>query len=193
MIGYKIIFSNDSQRKRLLVTLEIPQDAKTNLNRPGLIDPQHAKYRCDKALVVSIHCQQSGTEYTTGISGFWSDTVVYTKNEIVSSEFNPDLENSCSTGIHFFIDKQTAMCYRMCEVKWNMSGTEVPIKTVELQHECPNGVYPEYVPSGYLCSEYIVYEGYVISITRFNNPILGKKLIYTFEQGVLKQSTIHEM
>jgi len=122
MIGYKIVFDINNKHKRLLATLQIPEDALTNIGRTGLVDTKYAKHRCNKALVVSLENttteQQSEKSYT-GVSAYWEKQLNYIVGEMVEiSDFNPDLQNECTKGIHFFLDKQRALEYRLFGVRW---------------------------------------------------------------------------
>ena len=60
MLGYKIA---EHGNVRVLVTLEIPDDALTNMNRYDIFDAMKAKYRTNKAKVLDIEDEQ-GTKYT---------------------------------------------------------------------------------------------------------------------------------
>ena len=88
-----------------IVVLEIPEDAK-RLSATG------RKCRCDKAKVLSIQ-NIDGTE--ADIKKVTSDydlKFVYKVGDIVKvDDFDEDRWNECSTGIHFFINRQEAVEY----------------------------------------------------------------------------------
>ena len=94
MIGYK---SDDSDSKRLIITLEIPADAKTNLRRSNIIDPEKAKYRASKVKVLKIE-DTDGNEHSKK----------YVIGEVIETEFDDNLENTDTTGICFYLDKNVA-------------------------------------------------------------------------------------
>jgi len=67
MIGYKIGQTNlNSRQIRVLITLDLT-NSNNNLNRKNIKDKEYAKYRCDKALVISIE-DTEGNKYTSSFS-----------------------------------------------------------------------------------------------------------------------------
>lgn len=88
-----------------IVCLEIPEDAK-RLSATG------RKCRCDKAKVLSI-TKKDGTD--SGLKKIPSDrdeNFIYRVGEMVEvNNFDEDRWNECSTGIHFFINRQEAVEY----------------------------------------------------------------------------------
>jgi antitoxin component YwqK of YwqJK toxin-antitoxin module len=115
MIGYKIGLSTLSDQNttvRVLITLNIPDNAKTNINRTNTIDSKHASYRCNKAIVVSIE-DTNGCMYTTAKNFIYKyKTIVYKVNEEVTSEMDisdPECNNESGQGIYFFLCKEVAL------------------------------------------------------------------------------------
>ena len=88
-----------------IVVLEIPEDAK-RLSSTG------RKCRCNKAKVLEIQ-ELDGTKSTEQEVTSDRDLLfVYRVGEIVSVEdFDENRWNECSTGIHFFINRQEAVNY----------------------------------------------------------------------------------
>ena len=88
-----------------IVVLEIPEDAR-RLSATG------RKCRCDKAKVLQIqNLDGSESELTEVVSDF-SNNFIYKVGEVVSvPDFDEDRWNECSTGIHFFINRQEAVEY----------------------------------------------------------------------------------
>ena len=88
-----------------IVVLEIPEDAK-RLSSTG------RKCRCDKAKVLSIQ-NIDGTEASIKeVTSDYDNKFVYKVGEIVKVDnFDEDRWNECSTGIHFFINRQEAVNY----------------------------------------------------------------------------------
>jgi antitoxin component YwqK of YwqJK toxin-antitoxin module len=60
----------------VIITLEIPADAVTNMDRKDIVDPQKALYETDKAKVLKIE-DVSGGEYVTAIHGQFPDEMQY--------------------------------------------------------------------------------------------------------------------
>ncbi len=99
------MFIGWKKAKGYIVCIEIPADAK-RLSATG------RKCRCDKAKVLSI-TQKDGTD--SGLKEIPSDrdeNFIYRVGEMVEvNNFNEDRWNECSTGIHFFINRQEAVEY----------------------------------------------------------------------------------
>ena len=104
-IGFKkAIGVYEEQAIKVLVMLEIPEDAK-RLSATG------RKCRCDKAKVLRITDLEETVELTEAYSGH-DNNFYYRVGEMVSvDDFDEDRWNECSTGIHFFINKQEAINY----------------------------------------------------------------------------------
>ena len=155
MIGYKIASTDN---KRVLVTLEIPVDSNTNLNRADIKDKEFAKYRCDKAKVLSIE-DNEGNKYVSARSIMYDKKIVeYNVNEEVKEpNYDKDINIVCGEGIHFFLNKEIALFYRLDNVengelkKWYHNG--------QLMEECtykdgkPDGKYKKYYINGQLMEE----------------------------------------
>ena len=88
-----------------IVVLEIPEDAK-RLSATG------RKCRCDKAKVLQIQNLDGADSGMTEVASDFSDKFIYKVGEVVSvPDFDEDRWNECSTGIHFFINRQEAVEY----------------------------------------------------------------------------------
>jgi antitoxin component YwqK of YwqJK toxin-antitoxin module len=109
MIGYKAAIVGET---RVLITLDIPDDAITNVARTSAVVKDTAKYRTNKAKVLKIE-DDDGKEYTEAVTGFYEYKILtYKLNELVEvPEYDMDLEEVCSTGIHFFRTKRVAELY----------------------------------------------------------------------------------
>ena len=89
----------------MIVVLEIPEDAK-RLSATG------RKCRCDKAKVLGIQNIDGTRSNLTKVVSDRTDDFVYKVGEIVSvDDFDENRWNECSTGIHFFINRQEAVEY----------------------------------------------------------------------------------
>lgn len=110
LIGYKVC---QSYGIRVVVTLEIPDDAKTNITRDDIVDKRYAKYRCDKAKVIDIE-DCLGRKYSMAFSRFYRGypSSKYILGEVITEKnYNEDVNVVCGEGIHFFIDKDVAFLY----------------------------------------------------------------------------------
>ena len=97
-IGYK-------KTSGMIVELEILSDAK-RLSATG------RKCRCDKAKVLSIQNIDGTKSDLTSVASDRDKNFVYTVGEtVVVDDFDDDRWNECSTGIHFFINRQEAVDY----------------------------------------------------------------------------------
>ena len=97
-IGYKK--AND-----YIVKLEILADAR-RCSSTG------RKCRCDKARVLSITNLDGTDGNISSISSNYDDSFVYTIGEVVEvPDFDTNRWNECSSGIHFFINRQEAVDY----------------------------------------------------------------------------------
>ena len=111
MEGYKIGFViNNNNIRKVLITLLIPNNALTNMNRENIIDKKHAKYRCNNAYVVEI--EDNYKNYDSAMSGFYTKKLLYEKNKVIETSFDIDIKNVSSDGIHFFLDLETALNYK---------------------------------------------------------------------------------
>lgn len=97
-IGYK-------KARDYIVKLEILADAKRS-------SATTRKCRCNKARVISITKLDGSETVVFEIPSSWDSSFIYKIGEIVSvDDFDDDRWNECSTGIHFFINRQEAVDY----------------------------------------------------------------------------------
>jgi antitoxin component YwqK of YwqJK toxin-antitoxin module len=109
MLGYKAAKNGDT---RVLITLEIPEDALTNIERTSVKVKETAKYRANKVKILKIE-DSEGKEYETAETGFFSKKkVVYKVGEVLEVPTDDmDVEQVCSNGIHFFLERKVAEMY----------------------------------------------------------------------------------
>ena len=87
-----------------LVKLLILEDSKRS-------SATTAKCRCDKAKVLDIEDIDT-FEKINSVSSEFDKDVIYTVGEIVKvDDFDEDRWNECSTGIHFFMNRENAINY----------------------------------------------------------------------------------
>ena len=97
-IGYK-------KAKNLIVELEILSDAKR-------VSATGRKCRCDKAKVLSIQNIDGTISHKQSVKSDYCEDFVYKVGEIVKVDnFDEERWNECSSGIHFFINRQEAVNY----------------------------------------------------------------------------------
>ena len=97
-IGYK-------KAQGLIVELEILSDAKR-------VSATGRKCRCDKAKVLSIQNIDGTPSVFTSVASGRDSKFIYKVGEIVTvDDFDENRWNECSTGIHFFINRQEAVNY----------------------------------------------------------------------------------
>ena len=95
-IGYK-------KAQGLIVELEILSDAKR-------VSATGRKCRCDKAKVLSIQNIDGTPSVKTSVASDRDSNFIYKVGEIVTvDDFDENRWNECSTGIHFFINRQEAV------------------------------------------------------------------------------------
>ena len=156
MLGYK---SACAYNKLVVITLEIPEDALTNLERKNVAVKESAKFRCNKAKVLKIE-DEDGKEYEEAVShhnGKYID-LIYKLNQTVSvHRFEMRLEEVCASGIHFFLTKRVAELYGRDKIqdglytKWYDNGSKHEECTYKNGKK--NGLYTEWYENGYKIHE----------------------------------------
>ena len=190
MKGYKIGYVGTT---KVLITLLIPNDALTNENRNTIINPLHAKYRCNKAYVIDI-VDENDYAYEFAESGFYSKKLIYIKNKLIISDFDDDILIENGKGIHYFIDIYTAINYRVpiLEQYWldkdniyrNYYGNgqlHQEIKyTLDDNKRILCKIIQEYFPSGQIKLDYILLINKYDGLYRewYANGIMKKRLTY---------------
>lgn len=109
-IGYNLACSEEGsfigykKAGKYIVKLLIMEDSKRN-------SATTLKCRCDKAKVLDIEKIDTG-EKVESISSSRDNDFIYKVGEIVKvDDFDENRWNECSTGIHFFMNKQNAIKY----------------------------------------------------------------------------------
>ena len=109
-IGYNLVcpeegsFIGYKKASRYIVKLLILEDAKRS-------SATTMKCRCDKAKVLDIENVETGEKIEEIESNFDSE-FIYKVGEIVSVDnFDDDRWNECTSGIHFFMNKENALNY----------------------------------------------------------------------------------
>ena len=88
-----------------IVKLEVTEDAKRS-------SATSLKSRCSKAKVLAIQEKDGNLSELTQIASNHDSSFIYKVGEIVEvPDFDENRWNECSTGIHFFIDRDMAVRY----------------------------------------------------------------------------------
>jgi antitoxin component YwqK of YwqJK toxin-antitoxin module len=113
MLGYKIAKHGET---RVVVTLEIPSDALTNMNRSSVVEKETAKYRANKVKVLKIEDEQ-GNCYPSATSFNHNNSLDYKVGTVIEEpSYNVDPEVVCAEGIHYFLNRRVAELYGLKDV-----------------------------------------------------------------------------
>ena len=109
-IGYNLacpedgVFIGYKKANRCIIKLLILEDSKRS-------SATTSKCRCDKAKVLDIENAYTG-EKIKAIKSDYNSEFIYKVGEIVTVDnFDDDRWNECSTGIHFFMNRDNAINY----------------------------------------------------------------------------------
>jgi antitoxin component YwqK of YwqJK toxin-antitoxin module len=161
MIGYKIAKNGE---KRVVVTLEIPRDALTNMNRSSIAVRDTAKYRANKAKVLKIeddegNCYQAATSFS-----YDKKSLDYKVGELLEeSTYNVDPEQVCAEGIHYFLSRRVAELYGLNNLVnglfecWYDNGQKY--EEVPYVDGKRNGLYQGWYSNGQKWDEYVYVDG----------------------------------
>jgi antitoxin component YwqK of YwqJK toxin-antitoxin module len=156
MIGYKIAKNGD---KRVVVTLEIPSDALTNMGRSSIAVRETAKYRANKAIILKIEDVEGNCYETATSFNYDKKSLAYKVGELLEEpSYNMNPEAVCAAGIHFFLDRHVAELYgREMVVNglyqvWYANGQKREETTYVNGKR--NGLYQMWYANGQKCEEY---------------------------------------
>ena len=107
MLGYKA--AKSLLDKHIVITLEIPEDAITNMKRKNIFKAETAFYRTNKAKVIKIEDSEGKIYDEVDLNNKKVKYIV--NNEVVSHDFNMNLESAEISGIDFFLSKDIAKNY----------------------------------------------------------------------------------
>lgn len=109
MLAYKLA---EYACKRVIVTLQIPPDALTNIDRKSVVVKETAKHRVNKVLVLKIE-DEEGNSYDTATSSLYPEKhLTYTVGKLIKEpSFDMDLEKVYTEGIHIFLTRRVAELY----------------------------------------------------------------------------------
>ena len=107
-IGWKkaeVQREEDYHYRKVIVKLEIPTSAKRS-------SATSRKCRCDKAKVLEIYNLDGTVADEREVRSDYDNDFIYAVGKTVKvKDFDTDRWNECSTGIHFFINRQEAINY----------------------------------------------------------------------------------
>ena len=108
MLGYT---AAKSFGKRVVITLEIPEDAITNVKRSNIAKAKTAIYRANKATIIKIE-DSDGKTYNEAVS--YNFVKKYTIDEkLVCHDFDMNLDDTYGNGIDFVLTKRLAETYNL--------------------------------------------------------------------------------
>lgn len=109
MLAYKYAENN---KKLVIITLEIPHDAITNMNRSSVVVKEKASHRANMVFVKSIE-DEEGKFYTVAESTIYAPKKLsYGVGHLITEPaFDRNLEKVKAEGIHFFLDKHVVELY----------------------------------------------------------------------------------
>jgi antitoxin component YwqK of YwqJK toxin-antitoxin module len=160
MLAYKAAKHGNT---RVLSTLEIPEDALTNLKRSSIANAETAKYRCNKAKVLKIEDDEGKTYETAETLCFNDKSLTYKVDEIIEEPtYYTDPEQVCARGIHFFLSRHVANRYERpfpengMYQRWYDNGEKY--EEVMYKDGKKDGLYQSWHENGQKCSE-IMFKG----------------------------------
>jgi antitoxin component YwqK of YwqJK toxin-antitoxin module len=164
MIGYTYGFSDDE--KEVVVTLDIPDDALTNMSRSNILNRDTATYRTNKARVVRIE-DEDGKTYSSAISTLDErNALAYILDQtLVVKNYDEHIETIYGSGITYFLKIDVARSYGIKIIpsdgifrSWYSNG--ILSQKLVLKDGKLNG----------LCERYDI-NGDVIEVSRYKNGI----------------------
>ncbi len=157
MLAYTVVESNG---KRYILTLDIPEDAMTTIGSDYVKIPETAQYRADKVYVVKIEDESENT-----FDNVMGEKFTYTVGEITEDpEFDMDLSKFNCVGICFFLSKEVAdhywatTPYDGTQKSWYPNGYQYEIRNYV--NGKLHGSSTCYYSNGQLCIDELYENGY---------------------------------
>jgi hypothetical protein len=101
-IGYKAA----GKYLEYIVKLGIPHNAKHNMDRSCVVNKEYAQHRTNKVHVLSINNVDTGNNVDCIESNYNASKIYKVNNQIVSN-FDDNLDNWFTSGIHFYLSEDT--------------------------------------------------------------------------------------
>lgn len=110
--AYKAAAVQDAggKTRRVIVTLEVPADARHNMDRAGVVNKLTAKHRVDRAFVCEIR-DADGNEYACASSMYHVPVISYHTGQVVQEHEYEKGDRVCAPGIHVFLTRRVAEQY----------------------------------------------------------------------------------
>jgi hypothetical protein len=195
---------SDPNEGRVLITLRIPMEARTNLHRSSIAVERYAMYRCDRALVTNVEYIHPRTFECYGYCpiGYNMYYCPYDRYafeypigcDVFAFDFDERLHRVSAPGIHFFLDKMTAIHYGM---DYMINGTllirkENGILWKKRDFDSQGEISKEYFyyPSGELESIQERYRGCMHGLSIWYHPNGKRKKEAEYEWSSVKGSTM---
>jgi len=97
-----------------LIVLKKSTRTKTNEKRNGIVNAKNAKYRANRLRVLKIINKCDPKITTTNIHSSWDLKTLYQINRITYPDsFDTNLDNVCSSGIHYYKNFMNAYFYHI--------------------------------------------------------------------------------
>jgi antitoxin component YwqK of YwqJK toxin-antitoxin module len=90
-------------------------DTITNEERESVKNKLFAKHRANKLLVIEIRNKYNKTNIKEIFSSCYKKKIKYIVGEIIEEEFDKNINNVCSAGIHYFLSEERAFHYERKE------------------------------------------------------------------------------
>lgn len=181
MLGYKA-GKTVVDNKRVIITLEFPADAKTNLNRYSALAKATASYRTNTAKVISIEDDEHS--YEEAESGHFYKKLTYRRGDTIEEpDYVDDMELVHVQGIHFCLDRKVAASFQTDgDELWYSNGVK---RRQYLRDEKgrKHGICREWHENGHIASELNYTHGEIGDYIYWQENELKQSERYTCGQG----------
>lgn len=148
--------------KNSIITLKIT--GKTNEKREGVVDPLHAKFRTASAYVVDIENFKTNEKMSEDVSIHDSTFVYKVGEEVKVCDYDEDIDEICSPGIHYFKTREVAESWFLNRDPFHLDHPYNGLyrrwySTGRLEIECTykdgkkDGLYRQWTFEGHIWSE----------------------------------------
>jgi len=186
---------------RLSLRYERQHKTSVKIANKSKCNPECAKYRCEKALVVTIRKIPTGAtledvydkffKYETLLtaSSQYDKRFIYRVNNTVFDKMYEDSDNVCTFGIHVFVNLEPAFYYSLNYLnytgpfrEWHDNGHQY--KKYYINNGLINGPYIEWYANGYKKEESYYVNSNLNGYRTFWNKNGTIDKIYNFKYGV---------
>ena len=97
-----------------IVVMKLLEDSMTNESRKDIFDANYAKYRTNKVKVILIINKFTLETVDNVENSYYKKKLKYVVNEIIEEkDYDMDLNNVCSAGIHYFKEIKPAFYFTL--------------------------------------------------------------------------------